>query len=130
MPGPASYGRGGTQPTFTDAALAVGYLGVDTPLGGELTLNRDLAIAAINPIADELGLSDLELAQGMLRISVTKIVGAVRAITIELGHDPKDFSLLSFGGGGGLVATEVARELGVPAVVVPRVKVRFRPSAC
>jgi N-methylhydantoinase A len=119
VPGPASYGRGGTQPTFTDAALAVGYLGVDTPLGGELTLNRDLAVDAISPIADELGLTDLELAQGMLRISVTKIVGAVRAITIELGHDPKDFSLLSFGGGGGLVATEVARELGVPEVVVP-----------
>lgn len=119
VPGPAAYGRGGTEPTFTDAALAVGYLGVDTPLGGELTLQRDNSIAALEPIAAELGLSVTKLARGMLQISNTKIVGAVRAITIELGHDPKDFALLSFGGGGGLVAVDVARELGVPEVIVP-----------
>lgn len=119
VPGPAAYGRGGTQPTFTDAALAIGYLGVDTPLGGELTLARDKSLEALAPIADELGLSVTQLARGMVQISNTKIVGAVRAITIELGHDPKDFALLSFGGGGGLVAVDVARELGVPEVIVP-----------
>jgi N-methylhydantoinase A len=94
VPGPAAYGRGGTQPTFTDAALAVGYLGVDTPLGGELTLDREKSVMALAPIADELGLSVTQLARGMVQISNTKIVGAVRAITIELGHDPKDFALL------------------------------------
>lgn len=119
MPGPAAYGLGGTEPTFTDAALAIGYLGVDTPLGGELTLDRDRSVEALEPIAEQLGLSVAELARGMVQISNTKITGAVRAITIELGHDPKDFALLSFGGGGGLVAVDVARELGIPEVIVP-----------
>lgn len=119
LPGPAAYGRGGTQPTFTDAALAIGYLGADTPLGGELTLDRDRSITALTPIAEQLGLSVTELARGMIQISNTKIMGAVRAITIELGHDPQDFALLSFGGGGGLVAVDVARELGIPEVIVP-----------
>lgn len=119
VPGPAAYGRGGTEPTFTDAALAIGYLGTDTPLGGELTLDRDKAIASLGGIAAEMGITATELARGMVRISNTKIMGAVRAISIELGHDPKDFSLLSFGGGGGLVAVDVARELGIPEVIVP-----------
>lgn len=119
VPGPAAYGRGGTEPTFTDAALAIGYLGTDTPLGGELTLDRDMSLAALASIAGKLGLSVTELARGMVQISNTKIMGAVRAITVELGHDPKDFSLLAFGGGGGLVAVDVARELGIPEVIVP-----------
>ncbi len=118
-PGPAAYGRGGTEPTFTDAALALGYLGSDTPLGGELTLDREKSFQALTPIAEQLGLSVTALARGIVQISNTKIMGAVRAITIELGHDPKDFSLLSFGGGGGLVAVDVARELGIPEVIVP-----------
>ena len=118
-PGPASYGRGGTAVTFTDAALAVGYLGVGAPLGGRLTLDRDLAMTAIAPLSTQLGLSPLELARGVVRISTTKIMGAVRAITVEVGRDPKDFALLSFGGGGGLVALDVARELGIGTVVVP-----------
>jgi len=119
MPGPAAYGRGGTEPTFTDAALAIGYLGTDTPLGGELTLDREKSLESLAPIAGTLGLSVTQLARGMVQISNTKIMGAVRAITIELGHDPKDFALLSFGGGGGLVAVDVARELGIPEVIVP-----------
>lgn len=119
VPGPASYGRGGTEPTFTDAALAIGYLGADTPLGGSLTLDRQLALDSLVDISEHLGLTPTQLARGMVRISNTKIMGAVRAITIELGHDPKDFSLMSFGGGGGLVAVDVARELGIPEVIVP-----------
>jgi len=118
-PGPASYGRGGVAPTFTDAVLALGYLGAGTPLGGRLTLDGRLAIDAIEPLADELGLSALALARGIVRISSTKIMGAVRAITVEVGRDPQDFALLSFGGGGGLVAVDVARELGIGTVVVP-----------
>ena len=118
-PGPASYGRGGTAATFTDAALAVGYMGSRTPLGGRLTLDTDLAMGAIEPLAVELGLEPLALARGIVRISTTKIMGAVRAITVEVGRDPKDFALLSFGGGGGLVALDVARELGIRTVVVP-----------
>ncbi|ONK09674.1 hydantoinase/oxoprolinase family protein [Streptomyces sp. MP131-18] len=119
VPGPVAYGRGGTQPTFTDAALAVGYLGTDTPLGGTLTLDSEGALAALGAIAKDLGLGTTELARGILQISNTKITGAVRAITVELGHDPKDFSLLSFGGAGGLVAVDVARQLGIPSVIIP-----------
>ncbi|HZC26740.1 MAG TPA: hydantoinase/oxoprolinase family protein, partial [Actinopolymorphaceae bacterium] len=118
-PGPASYGQGGTEPTFTDAALLLGYLGDDTPLGGILRLDVGLAERALTPVADRLGMSVAAVARGILAISTTKIVGAVRAITVELGHDPKDFALLSFGGGGGLVAVDVARELGIPTVIVP-----------
>jgi N-methylhydantoinase A len=118
-PGPASYGGGGTLPTFTDAALLLGYLGSETPLGGTLKLEGKRAEEAMQPIATELGLSVEALARGIVRISVTKIMGAVRAITVELGRDPKDFVLLSFGGGGGLVGVDVARELGIPAIVIP-----------
>jgi N-methylhydantoinase A len=118
-PGPAAYGLGGSVPTFTDAALVLGYLGTDTPLGGTLRLNAESAEQALEPLARSLGLSTTSLARGIIRISTTKIMGAVRAITVELGLDPKDFALLAFGGGGGLVAVDVARELGIPIVVIP-----------
>lgn len=118
-PGPASYGQGGGEPTFTDAALAVGYLGAATPLGGRLTLDEALAMAALKPLAARLNLTPLALARGIVRISTAKIMGAVRAITVEVGRDPQDFALLSFGGGGGLVAVDVARELSIPTVIVP-----------
>lgn len=118
-PGPASYGSGGDLPTFTDAALVIGYLGSDVPLGGTLTLDTALAEKALTGIAERLGLSVRALARGIVGISVTKIMGAVRAITVDLGRDPQDFALLSFGGGGGLVSVDVAHELGIPTVVVP-----------
>jgi N-methylhydantoinase A len=82
-------------------------------------LDEQRALDALGTIAGPLGFGERALARGMLRISTTKIVGAVRGITVELGLDPKDFALLSFGGGGGLVAVDVARELGIPTVVVP-----------
>jgi N-methylhydantoinase A len=118
-PGPAAYGRGGDQPTFTDAALVLGYLGTDTPLGGTLRLNAESAEQSLVSISESLLMSTRSLARGIIQISTTKIVGAVRAITVELGLDPKDFGLLAFGGGGGLVAVDVARELGIPVVVIP-----------
>lgn len=118
-PGPAAYGLGGRRPTFTDAALAIGYLGTDAPLGGSLVLDAAKAEQSLIPIADTLGLSIRTLARGIVQISTTKIMGAVRAITVELGLDPKDFALLAFGGGGGLVAVDVARELGICAVIIP-----------
>ncbi len=118
-PGPASYGRGGTRPTFTDAALVIGYLGSETPLGGRLTLDREKARTAVQTVAESLGLSAETCARGIVQISTTKIMGAVRAITVDVGRDPKDFALLSFGGGGGLVAVDVAADLGIPTVVVP-----------
>jgi N-methylhydantoinase A len=119
VPGPASYGRGGEQPTFTDAAVVLGYLGADAALGGTLTLDASLAEGALAPLAESLGMTVPALAQGIIRISTTKIVGAVRAITVDLGRDPKDFALMSLGGAGGLVSVGVARELGISTVVVP-----------
>lgn len=118
-PGPASYGAGGTQPTFTDAALVLGYLGPETPLGGTLTLDKELARAALEPLAAAMDMSIEAFAHGVVAISTMKVMGAVRSITIELGRDPKDFALLAFGGGGGLVAADVARELGMAKVIVP-----------
>lgn len=119
VPGPAAYGKGGTQATFTDAALHVGYLGNDMALAGSLSLDADKAAAALQAPADALQMPLDQVALGVLRISTTKIVGAVRAITVELGHNPADFALLSFGGGGGLVAVDVARELSIGTVIVP-----------
>lgn len=118
-PGPACYGRGGTLPTFTDAAVLIGYLDDETPLAGTLVLDRSRARASLEPIAAALGLSVEQLATGIVTISITKIMAAVRAITVELGHDPRDFALLAFGGAGGLVAVNVARELGIPSVIIP-----------
>lgn len=118
-PGPAAYGRGGTNATVTDAALVLGYLGTDTALGGELRLDKALARTALEPIAGAMSLTPEEVAAGILRITTTRITGAVREITVERGHVPADFAILSFGGGGGLIAADVARELGVPRVIVP-----------
>ena len=119
VPGPASYDRGGTEPTVTDAALFIGYLGEHTALGGELLLRRDLAEAAIGRLATAMGLDAPTVALGIWTILGVRVTGAVREITIEQGHDPADFALLAFGGGGGLIASDVARQLGIPKVLVP-----------
>ena len=118
-PGPASYGNGGKEATFTDAALHVGYLGNENALAGTLVLNKELAATSLKVNADKLDMDVDEVARGVIRISTIKIVGAVRAITVELGHTPADFALLSFGGGGGLVGVDVARELNIPTVIMP-----------
>lgn len=118
-PGPAAYGKGGSAATFTDAALQVGYLGNEYSLAGSLALDKKLAEKALAINAEKLKMSIDEVAYGVLRISTTKIVGAVRTITVELGHDPADFALLSFGGGGGLCGLDVARDLSIPTVIMP-----------
>jgi N-methylhydantoinase A len=119
VPGPASYGLGGEQAAYTDAALVVGYLGSESALAGTLRLDEGLARNALDPSAKALGMEIDEVALGVHRITVTKVVGAVRAITVELGHNPADFALLAFGGGGGLVGVDVARELSIPTVIIP-----------
>src|SRR5262249_2218350 len=120
VPGPACYGKGGRRPTFTDAALVVGYLDPQNFLGGEITLDPGLARRAIQQeLARRLGLSPQQTAAGILRINEAKITGALREISVERGFHPQAFALLAFGGGGGFVAPGVARELGVPTVIVP-----------
>ena len=120
VPGPACYRKGGQQPTFTDAALIVGYLDPHNFLGGEIQLDPSLARKAIQQhLAEQLNMSLHQAAAGILRISEAKITGAIREISIERGFHPKDFAVLAFGGGGGFVATGVARELGAPRAIVP-----------
>jgi N-methylhydantoinase A len=119
IPGPACYGKGGQEATFTDAALTIGYLDPDNFLGGEIKLDASLAHTAIENLAKSLGMTLDEAAAGIVRISEAKIAGAVRVISIERGHHPKDFALLTFGGGGAFVAANVARELGIPKAIVP-----------
>ena len=120
VPGPACYGKGGQRPTFTDAALIVGYLDPHNFLGGEIELDSALARQAVQQeLARRLRLSLQQTAAGILRISEAKITGALREISVERGFHPKDFALLAFGGGGGFVASGVARELGAPTVIVP-----------
>jgi len=120
VPGPVCYGKGGQQPTFTDAALVVGYLDPENFLGGDVRLDPKLARDAIQTrLADRMGMSLDEAAGGILRINEAKVTGAIREISVERGLDPRDFALLAFGGAGGFVAAGVAREIGVPKVIVP-----------
>ena len=125
VPGPACYAKGGDQATFTDAALAVGYLDPENFLGGEIRLEAELTREAIEQLSTRLGISPDETAEGILRITNAKIAGAVRVISIERGYHPKDFSILGFGGAGAFVAAEVARELAIPTTIIPPAPATF-----
>ena len=119
-PGPACYGRGGTEPTVTDANLVTGRLNPHRFLGGEFDLDLKLATQAIEQrIAKPLGLSVMDAALGILRIADAKMSFAVRAITMQRGYDPRKFAMVVFGGGGPLHGMAIARELHVPRVIVP-----------
>ena len=120
VPGPACYGRGGEQPTTTDANLVMGLLGPDTFLGGRLSLDSVLAEHALGSIARQLGLSLLDTAFGIFRVTNAVMADAIRLRTVFAGLDPRDFTLVSFGGAGGLHCAAVARELGISRVVIPR----------
>ena len=120
-PGPVSYGRGGTEPTVTDAAVALGYIDPADFLGGEMQLDADRARAAIREaLADPLDSSVTDVSRGVFDVTLANTVGAIREITIERGLDPRDFSMLAFGGAGPMFVPLLGRELGVEAVVVPR----------
>jgi N-methylhydantoinase A len=121
VPGPACYGRGGTEPTVTDANLALGRLGADRFLGGEMKLDARAAERAIEErVAKPFGMTMTAAADGMLRIAATAMSYAVKGVTTERGLDAGDFALVAYGGAGPLHATQVARELGIRKVVVPR----------
>ncbi|WP_137283738.1 hydantoinase/oxoprolinase family protein [Halorussus salinisoli] len=120
-PGPACYGRGGERPTVTDATLALGYLDGDTALGGELSLDTDAAHDALADLADEADLAGpVEAARGVYRVANANTTRAVRAVTVERGHDPRNFALAAFGGAGPMHAAALAERLDVGRVVVPR----------
>ena len=118
-PGPACYGNGGTEATITDANVVLGRIDPDRFLGGEIKLDRGEAVAAVQRLADALGLELLEAAEGIVTIANANMARAIRSRTIEKGHDPRDFTLVAFGGAGALHAAEVADSLGVPEVLVP-----------
>jgi len=119
-PGPACYDLGGSEPTVTDANVVLGRLHQDALLGGRMPIRAKLAHRAIEEkVAGPMGLSTEEAAQGILTILNEKMLQVVRVISVEQGFDPRTFTLVAFGGAGPLLASQLARELGIATVVVP-----------
>jgi N-methylhydantoinase A len=119
-PGPACYGKGGKEPTVTDANLVLGYLGDGTALGGDIRLDRAAARDALAGLAAELGLEASELAHGIVEVANAEMSRALRVITVERGLDPREFALAAFGGAGPLHACALAEELDIEVVLVPQ----------
>jgi N-methylhydantoinase A len=121
-PGPAAYGLGGTQPTVTDANVVLGRIGVTRRLGGTIAIDPGLARAAVADLAARMGatLGVEALADGIVRIAVARMTSAIREISIQRGHDPRDFTLIAFGGAGPMHALALAEDIGIPRVLVPR----------
>jgi N-methylhydantoinase A len=117
-PGPAAYARGGTAPTVTDANVVVGHL-PPRLIGGEMELDVEAARTAVGTIADAMGLSLDEAAEGILKIVNENMAGALRVISVQRGHDPREFALVAFGGAGPLHANAVAELMGSFPVIVP-----------
>ncbi|MGE3774536.1 MAG: hydantoinase/oxoprolinase family protein, partial [Gammaproteobacteria bacterium] len=118
-PGPAAYAKGGALPTVTDANVVLGYLPAAARLGGELTLDVARARAAVQSVADALGLSLQAAAEGIYKIANEHMFGALRLVSVEQGYDPRDFALIAFGGAGPLHANALARLMGAWPVIVP-----------
>ena len=119
-PGPACYGRGGTEPTVTDANLILGRLG-ESLAGGEVRVRGDLAVKAFRErVCGPAGLSLEEAAYGVIKLANTEMGRAIRIATVEKGYDPREFTLIAFGGAGPMHACELAEELGITRVVIPQ----------
>jgi len=118
-PGPAAYDRGGTRPTVTDANLVLGRLPATGLLGGAMPLSAARARAALEPLAEKLGVSVEQAAEDLLAVAAAVMARAIKVVSVERGHDPSSFVLLPFGGAGGLHACAVARELGMTRILVP-----------
>jgi N-methylhydantoinase A len=119
-PGPACYGRGGTEATLTDAFLVCGFLDAEHFLGGRMPLHRGLAEAAIARFADPLGMTPHEAAESVVRVAVSNMYAEFTKILSRAAVDPRDFALVAFGGAGPVVGALLAREVGIPTVFVPR----------
>ena len=118
-PGPAAYNRGGTLPTVTDANVVLGRLQPGNFLGGEMSLDAGAAREAVSELAESLGMSIEAAADGVLTIINSNMANAIRSRTVQKGHDPREFSLVAFGGAGPLHGVDVARDLGIPEVIIP-----------
>lgn len=119
MPGPAAYGRGGTHATTTDANLWLGRINRDYFCGGEVMADMEAAKKAIEAVGEKLGIDADEAARGIIRIANNNMVNALKLVSLNRGHDPRDFTLVAFGGGGAMHAVALAGELGVRKVVIP-----------
>lgn len=118
-PGPISYGRGGRGVTLTDAHLFLGRLHPRSFLGGRMKISRDKIVSPLEKLARSLKISAEETAEGIVQIANANMARALRVLSLERGYDPGDFTLLAFGGAGGLHACELAEDLGIPEVVIP-----------
>ena len=119
VPGPVCYGRGGNQPTVTDANLVLGRLNPDNFLGGAIALDLAAARGSIAELGRTMGLDPLPVALGIVRVANANMIKAIRVISVDKGHDLRDFSLIAFGGAGPLHAGRLALELNIPRVIVP-----------
>jgi N-methylhydantoinase A len=120
VPGPAAYAKGGTEPTTTDANLALGRINHGYFCGGEIEADMGAVERALSATADRLGVDTTEAARGIVRIANNNMVNALKLVSLNRGYDPRDFTLVAFGGGGGMHAVALAAELGIRKVVVPR----------
>ena len=119
-PGPACYGRGGAEPTTSDANLVLGYLNPDGLLGGKLPLDLDKARKAVKKVADPMGLSIERAAYGMYTIVNSNMVNGIRRVSVERGYDPRDFVLVGAGGATAAHITALAREMGIDTIILPK----------
>jgi N-methylhydantoinase A len=119
IPGPACYGRGGHEPTVTDANVVLGRLGAGQRLGDSLNLDAAAAHAALDSIAARRAITAAAMAEGVVRLASARMAAAIHEISVARGHDPRDFVLIPFGGAGPLHACQVADELAIPRVIVP-----------
>ena len=120
-PGPACYGRGGREPTLTDALVLLGHLNPAALLDGAMPIVAPKAREALSTrVAEPLGMTEIEAAWGILRVLVTNVMVAMRTITVERGYDPREFTLVPFGGMGPTIAGMVAAELGIGRILIPR----------
>jgi len=119
-PGPACYGRGGTEPTVTDANLVLGRVAAENFAGGQMQLDIDASRRALATVGEQLGLSVEEVAEGICDVANSQMAQAIRTITVSRGIEPRDFALVAFGGAGPMHAVFLAKELGIAETVVPR----------
>jgi N-methylhydantoinase A len=119
-PGPASYGRGGSEATTTDANLALGRIDPNYFCGGTVVSDMDAVGRSLDRVAEKLGVDRMEAARGIVRIANNNMINALKLVSLNRGHDPRDFTLVAFGGGGGMHAVALAQELGMKKVVIPR----------
>lgn len=119
-PGPVCYGLGATEPTVTDANIVLQVLNPTHLLDGRMEVRRDLAVAAIARMAGQLGMDTMDTAQGIISVVTANMAKAIRVISVQRGHDPRDYALMAFGGAGPLHAVRLAQELDIVTVVIPR----------